>query len=423
MRQTAETNSWIVMGIMAIVIQGCSAQLKQHLNVTEQEEEPVEKSEQIVPGDGKGPEWLIADAQAKQLINAIPPGEVLAVVVRPGFFAQKGLAFPAVFHESNRQQFMFALQEAMQDAAQYLQDYYRNHPGGSGMQLVPITDTADFGEIACKTSPGAGGRKAEVRGRLMSLDEFFGLTDSPYPWSRICCKSWMQDAVRCIPRQDDLWSCGVNSAGKAIHLFGENMSEDRYRDSFLANAPTVLNCIERGCNMTATAINVSPWGYLFPFAASAISREVRAVGTAVRVSAYATFSSDSGITPADLAAHTTHYLPGSKRARHCSYDSFWDCAKVVRDDIRRGDPVIVLWIFSWKDAHYVNVVGVSVDSSDLPEEFVIMDTNHSRGTDGYENCLKRYSWRDMRHLMEREYVSWATILGSTDDYHIIRFYR
>ena len=82
--------------------------------------------------------------------------------------------------------------------------------------------------------------------------------------------------------------------------------------------------------------------------------------------------------------------------------------------MRRGDPVIAFWTYSATQAHYVNIVGVSVDNGDLPEDFAIMDTN---------NCLYRYNYQDMRDLMKREFTFWATVIGSTADYHIIRFYR
>ena len=128
-----------------------------------------------------------------------------------------------------------------------------------------------------------------------------------------------------------------------------------------------------------------------------------------------TISSDVGPRPADLAAYITDFLPGTKGASYHSFHDFGACARAIRDDLRRGEPVIVFWAFGAALAHYVTVVGVSVDSNDDPQEFVIMDTN---------NCLYRYSRQEMEYLMRQDFASYV-LVGATDtaDYHMVRFYR
>ena len=202
------------------------------------------------------------------------------------------------------------------------------------------------------------------------------------------------------------------------------MSETHFRNTFLPNAPrffqrqavsnTGQGMAIGGMSVAAAGIILAPFtgGATVPLALAGWGTAMGGVGA---VAAGELAPTDTGVEPEDLAEHITNYLPDNRHARYCYYDDFWECAKKIRNDLRRGDPVIVFWSYSPTSAHYVNVVGVSVDSNDLPEEFVIMETDGS---------LRRLSYQDMRFLMKRQFRSY-TAFGILEpyNYHIIRFYR
>ena len=436
MKNLIQTSLWLLGALTISTIVSCKQLMieKQELIAQQEQEDATQKEaaleeqQDIVPQEAIP--WPIPSAKVKQFIEAIPPGEALLVMIRPEYFQKRGIQFPAVFHEHDGQEFMFALEDVMDDAAKRLQDYYSQCPSNNTMQLVPVADPADLQQIAWKTSPGAAGKKnLNIKRQYLGegkegVNEFFRLRDSPYPWIRLCKKAWMHDAVDYIPAQEEKWSCGPNSAAKAIHLFGENISKSTYRSAFRPSAPRKFSkerTRSTGVNVTTTgAVMMIAGGLLAPFTGGgslALTLGLGGAGLNVVGAGTATVGeyapSDSGVTPKDLAKHVTRYLPGSKYAKHKSYNDFWECAKDIRADMRRGDPVIVFWTYTATQAHYVNIVGVSVDKKDLPEDFVIMDT---------DNCLHRYNYKDMRYLMKREFATWAFAAG-TDDYHIIRFYR
>ena len=86
----------------------------------------------------------------------------------------------------------------------------------------------------------------------------------------------------------------------------------------------------------------------------------------------------------------------------------------MRDNLRNGKPVIVLWVAGATSAHYGNVVGVSVDSNNDPQEFIIMQN---------DNCLYRYSRQEMEYLMRQDFASYV-LVGATNTakYHMVRFF-
>ena len=203
-----------------------------------------------------------------------------------------------------------------------------------------------------------------------------------------------------------------------------SIRENYFRNTFLEHAPKSIDkniTFENGRNIVVGGTAV--YGVcllLAPFTGGAsLAVGLPALGGVIAGGATATvgdaISSDVGPAPKALAKYVTGYLPGTKRARYCAYDDFWECAKVIRDDLRRGDPVIVFWSLAATSAHYVNVVGVSVDNNDLPEEFIIMDT---------DNRLYQLGYQDMRFLMKREFAYYALTAATTwDNYHMVRFYR
>lgn len=390
----------------------------------------------------------ISGSEVRSLIDSIPHKEVVVGILDPK--TKRPMPIPAFFAAKGEQELMFVPAILLEEAALILQDYYTARSDSNKVQIISVADLEDWIVLLQKAGPGIAGSKNfdwsnvkylaefeklkgnETREEKPNTDgginRFFRYSDRPSPWVRLCRQAWMHDAVDRIPRQSDTqphngWSCGPNSAAKAIHMFGHNMSEAYYRNTFLPDAPrffnrqTVSNIGEGmavgGGSVAIVGIILAPFtgGATIPLALVGYGATMGGVGL-VAVGEFA--PSDTGVKPENLAKHITNYLPGTKKALYKSYDDFWECAKIIRDDLRRGDPVIVFWSFSAIQAHYVNVVGVSVDNSDLPEEFVIMDTN---------NRLYKLNWQDMRTLMKREFAFYALTATTCDDYHMVRFYR
>ena len=383
------------------------------------------------------------DTKVNDLVEDIPKGEVLVSLVPVPNEKDEEKEVPLCFCEYDGKEYMFAPQSVLMEARKCLEAVGKE---GKKMKLLVVEDVNVWVKLIQKAGPGIAGKKSNVpSGRLLwyfrpkserygefagydgGIETLFRYSDNPCPWSRLCCKSWMLDAINEIPRQSDDpyhegWSCGVNSAAKAIHLFGKSMSTAYYRNTFMPHAPrditrsTMNKTGQRmgvgGAVTFGTGLLLAPFtgGASIPVALTGWG--VSAAGAATQVVGEA-LPTDSGVRPTKLAKHISNYL-SSGYASCCSRDDFWECARVIRDDVRRGDPVIVLWVYRVTAAHYVNVVAVSVDSNDEPEDFVIMDTN---------NCLYRYTWQEMKYLMKREFAIWAAILQSTDDYHFIRFYK
>ena len=257
MRSLLKAKAWLMSLMTIAVLLSCQQSFIEPCNLLIEEEEAAtqeasatEESKDIVPAEDIP--WPIAGAKVKQFIEAIPPGEALLVMIRPEYFRKRGIQFPVVFHEHSGQEFMFALEDVLEDAAKYLQDYYSKCPSSHKMQLVPVADPTDLRQIAWKTSPGAAGSKnlniqrdylgEEEKG----VEKFFNLKDAPYPWTRLCSQGLMRYALRVTPTQEqskphDGWCCGVTSAAKAINMLpGVSMDEAYYRDSFLPNAPRIF---------------------------------------------------------------------------------------------------------------------------------------------------------------------------------------
>lgn len=244
-----------------------------------------------------------------------------------------------------------------------------------------------------------------------------------YKWIRLCRREWMHNAVDIIPRQDDIawgkdWSCGPTSAAKAIRMFGYDMSRNYYINPFLEKAPNRHNVqITTGQNVAVGGYVVAGIGILLaPFTGGVSAIVGHGAGMGMMVGggiAIANAPSPGGVPIRNLVRYITDYLPGNRRAIYNSYDDWAECAKAIRDDIQQGDPVIITQIFTATHGHYLNVVGVKVDSSNTPVAFMLMEV---------DNHLREISYEDMEYLMERKYRSWVESLSSRN-YHMIRFYR
>ena len=193
----------------------------------------------------------IPDTQVKQLIEAIPAGEVLVGILDPD--TVRSMPIPVCFCEQGGQELMFVPESLLAEAACCLQAYYNKCPDRGKVQMVSVAALEDWIQILHKAGPGIGGRKDALPQGINlgykddGVDYFFNYPDDPYRWIRLCEALMMRNAVNDIPPQGESWSCGINAAAKAIHMFGYAMSEGVYRNSFLPNAPKSVDkeAIER----------------------------------------------------------------------------------------------------------------------------------------------------------------------------------
>lgn len=394
----------------------------------------------------------LPNAEARQLIQAIPNNKVLLTMISPknlGLNNSDFQQFPTVFYEEDTQEaVLFIPEQALADAQLALQVYSERNSAARGLQLIPLQDLQDFLKIAAKTAPGPGGKNSgcfDIEKRegntlgygTSGVNELFDkASKSSHSWSMLCSKDRMRRAAcsEVIPYQDltrDFYQCGVNSAARCLIMMTNASPTKEDYERFRDNCPRTITQIGTRNGAIGTALVSSGLGILLaPFTGGLSAL----VGHAIAVGAYGVghaaehkLPSDVGPTPSDLAEYLSsadlkppfnlledigkYEFKWFSHAEHCSYSDFWDCAKVIRDDIRSKDPVIVFFIYSPTAMHYESVVGVSVDSNDLPEEFGMMNTN------GHIFKLK---YPDMQLLMRNDFVTTSFLGGN---YNIIRFYR
>lgn len=395
----------------------------------------------------------ITDNRVRQLIDAISPGEMRIIFMKPD--KKRKITLPICFAAPEAQEIMFAPASLLEEAALILQEYYSKCPNSNKVQIVSVVEYKDWLQLLQKEGPGTGtgdytekstsyqkrvklGNYVPPSERAMiEKDEerikseggintlFRYIAADPHSWVRLCEKNWMDSAVDIIPPQKDTeshasWSCGPNSAAKAIHMFGCHISERDYRNKFLPNVPryfpkdTTQN-VGIGIHIAGSAAIL-----LAPFTGGAslgiaLGGLGATIGSGAVILGSDSLPRNSGVSATDLGKYVTKVLPGSRSAEFWSCNKFEDCARAIRDDLERGYPVIVKWIFSPFNGHYVNVVSVELYENGLPSTFTIMDT---------DNCLYGLCWQDMRNLMRRDFLSAALEeKGNYDKFHLVRFRR
>ena len=388
----------------------------------------------------------ITGSEVREIIDSITPKEVLVGILDPD--TKREMPIPACFAAPEEQELMFVPATLLEESALILQAYYNERPDSDKVQIISVSELEDWVVLLQKAGPGIAGDKHFNLSRLEDLGtykkpaerdkkpavayyedggiNYFFDNDryqdsSSLKWERLCCREWMHRAVDNIPPQDDEWSCGINAAAKAINMFNNYiMDEDYYLNTFLANAPKSIDrntSHEKGGKVGAAGVGLMTGGILLaPFT---LGTSLVLVGAGAGMAAGGTATQEIGKLevgpkPRVLAKYITNSLQGSPGAVYHSYNDFGACAKHIRDDLKNGEPVIVLWIFAAMSAHYVTVVGVSLDNNDLPEKFIIMDT---------DNILYEVSSQDMETLMERRFASFRLFATTKDNYHMVRFYR
>ena len=343
--------------------------------------------------------WPIPHAKARQLIEAIPPGEALAIMINDEWLNAKGISAEgllAAFHKQEQapDQCLFVLSEALQESAEALQAYHAAHPQAPPTQLVPLHNAEDLIKVLSKSAAGAAGGKKHSMEFIYSSPNYYGFDNEVFSkegWQRLSSRQILNAQLN-IPSQgsdrDREWSCSPNSAARALCIWGYDFDTASYKE-FKSRCPKTFGSPNTTAGRNATAIA----GFL----------------TLGIVPLIVCNLPDVGPNPSELAGYITDYLPAGRHASRKTYDSFVACANAIREDIDVGDPVIAFFVFRWDAMHYANVIGVRLDSSNANIiSFALLDTTRDFKEVGYE---------EMRYQM---HTAGSVMRGP---YNLIRFYK
>ena len=252
----------------------------------------------------------------------------------------------------------------------------------------------DLSTVLAKIAAGEGVKKNSIK-FMYACDDVNSIDKDVFSkegWHRFPINK-LEAAHLKIPSQnsdsDWTWSCGPNSAARALCLWGHNFDTESY-NRFKAKCPKI-------CGRPNTSGNqklLEFWGAFTLGIAPMIVSNLP----------------DVGPTPSQLAAYITRCLPEGQYAYSKTYDSFEECAQAIKDAIGRRDPapVIAFLVLAWHHMQYTPVVGVRLDSSNEIISFALLDTT---------KALQEVSYEEMRYQMD---TSGSVMRGP---YNLVRFYR
>lgn len=350
--------------------------------------------------DSKQPVW------SKQRIKSINKGDVLAWMMRPEECGRESCpfeAFPVVFHQDGKT--VFTLSDTNDEL---LEDVLPDS------KVVRVRSDM-FCQLVRKTGHGPAGKKEGVSGNSASIASFFqpGWKNGgkPITWTMVSSKSQINKAYSSIKSQgscgsDSSWSCGPNSAARAMILWGYTLNYGY--DDVLRKCPKTM-CRKKGHEHYKKAKSAMKWGYIFAPLTLGASMAATSIPATIHMAGAAANSADVGPSPGMLAQFITQYMHKG-RAFHTKYNSFSDCANAIANDMKAGDPVIAVFIYSLTKQHYVNVIGATKDNNGGITDFAILDT--------YQKTFY-HSYGNMDYLMN----SIGILPGTYGKYNIIRFYK
>lgn len=189
-------------------------------------------------------------------------------------------------------------------------------------------------------------------------------------------------------KQNDSWDCGPNSAGRALQMWSKIKMDFNDYNKFKSNCPKLIG-------MPQTTGGKVKLGF-FHFLTLGLSTIVTSICEA---------ACPVGPAPGDLAKYITNSIKQEGKGIHSHNELFDSALNKIKDDIKNGDPVIVLIAWAPTRMHYINVVGVS-DQDDV----AVIDT---------DNELYYYSRSDFEDLMDcSSYTPHKCCLAN---YNLIRF--
>lgn len=360
----------------------------------------------------------IHQAATKQLIGSIGQNEVLCIVMKPEDFGINAKNFLAVLNEGDNGKIFFVMQQAMQDLGPILQQYYRQNP--VSMRVIKVANPYDFRTLTAKTGTGAGTNKSNYRGEYIgNTYEAFAECIKRFDNVKTLDLSSIRLAIALIPEQADEWSCGPNSAARALILADKthnqgshNWNETNDFNVFLNNCPKSID-VTQGIDNIARSSSIAIGTFIGIFNRS-LATSVMANISQVALSLPTVCTTKAGPSPHRLSSYINSHLPSTyKCSIVCSYDNFADCANAIIQDMSMQDPVIAFFLYGPTTWHYANIVATTGSSS---VNFIVLDTN---------KWLKSLDYDNMEHLIRNDY-SLLTYFGCSKDirkYTIIRFYK
>ena len=363
----------------------------------------------------------IHQAATKQLIGAMVPGEVLCVAITPEHFQDLGLnfnGFVAALHGSDQEKICFIMKQVMQDLAPILQQYYTQSP--DVIRVVEVEDCCDFKDLSDKTGVGAGTIKSNHENRatwIGTYRNFYDCINYTSGWKTLD-KEKIQSALEQVPSQAESWSCGPNSAARALILAGRSISQF---DIFLRNCPRGSEVARKKAKVvTGAGIGAFIGGALLTAipGAAPIGAAILATGWGSAMGGMVTQgiadSYTTGPSPHYLSEYINQHLPCAQysKSKVFSYESFSSCATAIIDDIKDGDPVIAFFLYEPILWHYANVVATQGNG----DKFMILET---------KQYFEWLNYSDMEDLMRNDYgfLTFFGCKGHIGKYNIIRFYR
>ncbi|MEB3829030.1 hypothetical protein [Phormidium sp. CCY1219] len=159
-----------------------------------------------------------------------------------------------------------------------------------------------------------------------------------------------------LQSQKESWSCGPHSGYRALILNGdEKKGSNNGLADFIRTCPKSV-----GSPQTNRGKKIMT-------AANFLTRGI----STVAMKGLDSIGGNVGPTPGKLASHINPKSRSSVKKYHCSsWQQVWP---QIQRDIDRNSPCIILLEFSWRELHYINLVGYNSKT----QKVAILDTNNS----------------------------------------------